>query len=444
MYCKRDNYIHRKIILNSLIAEKLLAVEAGDSSALARTPYFQAYLRGRKEQSMRQWLFYNDFYRKARVAESDIDERYRLAGRNYTISYFTVTGGAEAEAAARAMRDSSSFRQTFERLTGSADLPQRRVTFSEVESGGVLDALYSGAPAKHQVIGPVADESGYTFIFINGWTERVYLSGEEQARQRQDIEKYLRRTEGERAYRAFVSRLMKGRRLEFVEATYRALIPAVAGEYVKTPGEKRDAFNQRFWGKDADTGVLDESGAVLERISDDPLFSVDGEIWTVRRLQDELVSHPLVFRKRSMSNADFAEEFKLAVADLIRDRHITAEAYKRGYDTVPEVQRNAGMWRDNLLAIYERNRWLEERGKKQAFESALLSTLENDLDPYIRSLMQRYSDRIEIDTDAFEAITLSRIDSFMLQRNVPFPVMVPSFPIVTTHDRLDYGRKMDR
>ena len=29
-YCSEDNYIHRKIILNSLVAEKLLALEAGD------------------------------------------------------------------------------------------------------------------------------------------------------------------------------------------------------------------------------------------------------------------------------------------------------------------------------------------------------------------------------------------------------------------------------
>lgn len=28
-YCRGENYIHRKIILNSLVAEKLLALEAG-------------------------------------------------------------------------------------------------------------------------------------------------------------------------------------------------------------------------------------------------------------------------------------------------------------------------------------------------------------------------------------------------------------------------------
>ena len=33
-YCRQDNYIHRKIVLNSLIAEKLLALERQIDQAL--------------------------------------------------------------------------------------------------------------------------------------------------------------------------------------------------------------------------------------------------------------------------------------------------------------------------------------------------------------------------------------------------------------------------
>jgi hypothetical protein len=31
---------------------------------------------------------------------------------------------------------------------------------------------------------------------------------------------------------------------------------------------------------------------------------------------------------------------------------------------------------------------------------------------------------------------------FVIQRNVPYPVVVPSFPTLTIHDKLDYGKKM--
>ena len=45
--------------------------------------------------------------------------------------------------------------------------------------------------------------------------------------------------------------------------------------------------------------------------------------------------------------------------------------------------------------------------------------------------------------DAFEAIELTATDMMVTQRGVPFPVMVPSFPILTTDSRLDYGSKKD-
>ncbi|MGH7457409.1 MAG: hypothetical protein ACRENG_39030, partial [bacterium] len=54
-YCRGDDYIQRKIVLNSLVAEKLLALEAGDHNALLQNEEWQLYLQGRQEQAMRQW-----------------------------------------------------------------------------------------------------------------------------------------------------------------------------------------------------------------------------------------------------------------------------------------------------------------------------------------------------------------------------------------------------
>jgi hypothetical protein len=43
--------------------------------------------------------------------------------------------------------------------------------------------------------------------------------------------------------------------------------------------------------------------------------------------------------------------------------------------------------------------------------------------------------------DAFESIELTATDMMVTQRGVPFPTVVPSFPIITTDSRLDYGSK---
>ena len=53
-YCRSDNYIHRKIVLNSLIAEKLMALEAGDQNELLENREVRMYLQGRREQLQQQ------------------------------------------------------------------------------------------------------------------------------------------------------------------------------------------------------------------------------------------------------------------------------------------------------------------------------------------------------------------------------------------------------
>ena len=55
-YCKNNTYIHKKIILNSLIAEKIFAMEAGENNPLLNNEEFQQYIKGRREQAMRQWM----------------------------------------------------------------------------------------------------------------------------------------------------------------------------------------------------------------------------------------------------------------------------------------------------------------------------------------------------------------------------------------------------
>ncbi|RME00996.1 MAG: hypothetical protein D6814_02430, partial [Calditrichaeota bacterium] len=111
-------------------------------------------------------------------------------------------------------------------------------------------------------------------------------------------------------------------------------------------------------------------------------------------------------------------------------------------DKVPEIQRNYQMWRDNLYALYFLNTYLRKIGKLSEYRQNPLMVIESDLNALIDSLQTKYSAKIEINTDRFDQIKLSRIDMMALQRNVPFPILVPNFPVLTTDHRLDYGRKM--
>lgn len=442
VYCNNENYIHRKIILNSLIAEKLLAIEAGKENPLNNNRYFQDYLRGRKEQAMRQWLYYKDFYSKVKVEPKRVQERFALSGRTYDISYFSVSDKQLADKIAYDLQKSVDFNNIFNTISNDIELPHRKVQWSNVESTSVINALYSGDPDEGDVFGPLQDNNTFTFIKINGWTERIQLSEKNLLQRKEDVRKQIQRQIAEKEYLQFAQEVMKGKKLQFYSNTFKSLVPLLAERYLKSPDEKKEAFNKRFWGNEPIQQNIKENIATLEEIRPRPLFTVDDSIWTVRQFEMELIPHPLVFRKRNIQQSEFAEQLKLAIADLIRDKYITEKAYKKGYDSINVVERNLNMWQDNLTAIYYRNQWLKSKGKNEALSKSVLKVIENDLNPYIQSLQEKYSNQIEIDTDTFEKIKLSRIDSFMIQKDVPFPIMVPSFPILTTYSKLDYGSKM--
>ena len=55
VYCRGDNYIHKKISLNSLIAEKIFSIEF-DRRNYNTTNDQKNFIQGQKEQSMRQLM----------------------------------------------------------------------------------------------------------------------------------------------------------------------------------------------------------------------------------------------------------------------------------------------------------------------------------------------------------------------------------------------------
>ena len=147
-----------------------------------------------------------------------------------------------------------------------------------------------------------------------------------------------------------------------------------------------------------------------------------------------------------MSNSEFGEQLQYAIMDLIRDRELTRQGYERGYDQVNVVQRNYHMWRDNFVALFHRGKILQSVGAETdtAFVKDYMPIISDHLNPYVDQLQKKYADQIFIDVDAFEEIDITRTDLVAIQRDVPYPILVPGFPLLTTDHDLDYGQKLEQ
>jgi len=443
-YCNGDNYIHKKIILNSLIAEKLLALEAGTENELFQNEQFQDYIRGRKEQAMRQWLYYNDFYNKVGFDTTEIKNEYALSNRKYRIAYYSIKDSSIVKLVDDKFRRGRSFTEVFHDMGGLDSIPERSVSWESPEHATIQNALYSTPLTKGQVLGPLKIETNfYTVMKILGWTKQVLITDTQVRDRWNDVVDKLKDKKATAEYRKYISDLMRGKRVDFEENTFYSLVNILGPMYMVSDKDKENAFNQRFWHNDKEQIVLDNLRYITQNIADQQLLKIENQVWTVRDFERELNAHPLVFRKRRMKRSEFAEQLKLAIVDMIRDKYITKDANKKGYGQAIVVERNQTMWKDNLVALFERNQFLESIGKNKDFKNNYLPIINSWLNPYIESLQKKYSDVIEINTDIFEEIILTKIDLFVLQRNVPFPIIIPSFPVITTINRLDYGEIME-
>jgi len=444
-YCKQDNYIHHKIVLNSLIAEKLMAMEAGNENELLQNTEFCEYIKGRKEQAMRQYFYYDRAYNRVNPDTAELKSIYKLAGRTYTVQYLHLP---DEITASRFCDLYSKQKIPFENLASEilqgADIPVRKIGFNDDLSDEYFNIFYNNALEKDQILSPVKIEDGsYLIMRVTGWTNELLMADNDVQQRWNNVQDKLKSVKANRIYIDLVSDIMKGKTLELNEGIFYQLATILAPFYMKSMNDKKEAFDRKFWGAEVEVNLDSARVDEMESIRNKRLFSVDDMDWTVEYFEHALLSHPLVFRKRHFSRAEFPEQLKYAIADLIRDQYINAAAYQAGYDKIPVVKSYTSMWQDNLVSIYWRNQVLKNAGYQEAFSQNYIKTINDYLNTYIDSLQSKYSEEIEINTDAFEKLNLTNIDLFVLQSGVPYPIVSPAFPILTTDDKLDYGKKME-
>ena len=441
VYCRLNFPLHKKIVMNSLIAEKLFALEAGENNALTQDKNFQAMMKGLQEQAMRQFLFYKNAFNKVTVDSSETYETYHLAGREYDISYYSFPdSGLIDEITDDDLNREDFFEEFYYRTGAMGEIPKRKVAWKDDENIAIHEALFSEKLQKNQVIGPVRVDDRYMMMKINGWLDKKVLTDSEIKLRWNDVTEKLHRNKATKVWNSYIGEIMQGKKIEFSEDAFRVLEKLYAQMYLVSLQEKKDAVMKEQLGKDVEERKIDR--AELDDIRDHPFYEIDGQVYTVEQFIEELRVRPLVFREKNISRKEFPKQFKLAIVDLVTDKYITDEAYKEGLENTHYVKRKVGMWKDSYLAKFARDNYLQETGEDRNFSANYMKIIEEKLNPYVNELQEKYSDQIEINIGEFDKIGLTRIDMVAQQPGVPFPAVVPPFPLLTTDHRFDYGSIM--
>jgi len=433
VYCRQSNYVHKKIVLNSLIAEKLTAIEMSEKKDdLLQSQYFHNYLTGRKEQSMRQ-VYYNDnFFSKTVAPDSTIEKLLPISGRSIEVNYINLPDLESFNKIQGLLKQKFSLPDIYNNIWGG-EIPKRVVKFFDKEPDFIHEQLFKKNIKKGQLIGPFTNDDG-SFLIMNiaGWTDKVSITEAEQEIRWNDVKDMVKEKIAKKKYLNNIKEIMSGKKINFNPTVFDQYSYEASKTYLQDADSKKNAINKALWEEieNPKTVTLNNNSKIFP---DDVILEYDNKQWTVKDINQLIQKHPLVFRKRTIGKSQFRSQLKLSLADLLRDQSINKECYKIGLEKDWRVKSNVSMWRD----AYASKRFVSMSNKGSNHNGTVLY---NDL---VDSLQNKYSNRIKINTDIFEKIDLTSTDMIVTQRGLAYPIIVPSFPILTSDDRLDYGSKIN-
>jgi hypothetical protein len=244
----------------------------------------------------------------------------------------------------------------------------------------------------------------------------------------------LKERKGKLIYKSFIKNIMKGKNIKLNEDVFFPYANAIRDQFFRSREEKETAISNALF-EAGEFLSLEDIKPMNQKYKDLVLFTLSGDNWTVKDFEKNIASHPLVFRKKKMNKSEFSHQFKLAIVDFIQDHYLTKKAYELGLDKTDTIYLNESLWADSFTA-YQSAKLLMSTQSDSVEQHILMK-------PIIDNLQKKYSPQISINMKLFESIKISSIDMFVTQGNVPYPVIVPSFPSFTNDSYIDYGSKIN-
>ena len=76
--------------MNSLIAEKLTSLEFEKQSSKFQSEDSEKYFKGRREQAMRQMLYFDEYFSKVNIPPDKVQSNLKLASRRVNLQFLNL------------------------------------------------------------------------------------------------------------------------------------------------------------------------------------------------------------------------------------------------------------------------------------------------------------------------------------------------------------------
>ncbi|SVD14965.1 uncharacterized protein METZ01_LOCUS367819, partial [marine metagenome] len=173
-YCNSNNYIHKKIALNSLIAEKLLALEFEKLNYLT-TENQKHLILGQKEQAMRQLMLKRFGYDLVKIDTNKVKNLAKLRNRKYELIFFVIN--KKHEQLLEKNPNNTTLNKFIKELNGDIEINSKTITKDDTILKEVEEILFFGNQNLNILYGPFnADSENILFFEIKSWSSGVDIT----------------------------------------------------------------------------------------------------------------------------------------------------------------------------------------------------------------------------------------------------------------------------
>ena len=434
-YCNGDNFIHKKISLNSLIAEKILAIEF-DRNNQAINENQRYFIEGRKEQLMRHLMLKKYGYEDIQLDSILLMQQYQLRKRTYEVEYVIKNENVLKELNAKENIVTSKENAPVPSVN---NISSKNLSYNDQMVDSIRELLFSSGPELNQVYGPyIATDSTVFYMKVSGWITGVNISDQQKKDTWESVKNEMTEAQALKKYSSYISNLMRDKKIKYDERNFEIFAKLVSNVYKIEKFKKEKMIQSSIW--ESNNAVQIETLNLAKNMKEKIILHHDGKNWTINEIMSLIKKHPLVFRKKNINPNNFTNELKFSLADLFRDMHITKQGYDLGLDQNINVKSETNKWQDYIKSELIKTEYAKsfQKNSNSNDRNNQYKLITNKID----SLQKAYSNKIKINTDKFEEIELLSIDLFGMYSNQAYNNLEPPFPILTDDHLLDYGSKI--
>ena len=226
-------------------------------------------------------------------------------------------------------------------------------------------------------------------------------------------------------YSSYMSQVMEGNKLKFIEKPFFKLANISYDYYFNRENLNLEAYNDNSYN-------IIYFGNQVGLEEDDTILMYNDNSLSISDLYKLISKHPLLFAAEKINKDQFPLYFQYAMVELLRDEKLNQLAYSKKYDLHPDVIKEYNMFYDATLSQLHLKSILEKKSiDKNTFDQDPQLIFNKFLNDYIELLRKKYSSEIYIDFKIFNSISLDK-DNDIYRKGMPYPKMVPVFPILTS------------